>query len=177
MDTGYAQAMRLCGQNFAHSCVVIALNSKENVMDIYNYLKKDHRKVSDLMEQVLAVRSAERREDLIDQIKEELTLHAETEQATFYAALEKEEETEEKIEDAEDDHEEIKQFLAKLSSMSAESPKWMELFGELKHAVEHHVKDEETRIFEKARMILSDNEAEQLAEEMDQMKEEVQEAA
>jgi hypothetical protein len=141
-------------------------------MDIYNYLKKDHRKVSDLMEQVLAARSLERREELLEEITEELTLHAETEQATFYAALENEEEIEEKIEDAEDDHEEIKQFLAKLSSMSAESPKWMELFGELKHAVEHHVKDEETRIFDKARQVLNDDEVEQLAEDMDQMKEE-----
>jgi len=141
-------------------------------MDIYSYLKKDHRKVSDLMEQVLAARSPERREELFEEINEELTLHAETEQATFYAALEQEEETEEKIEEAEDDHDEIKQFLAKLSSMSAESPKWMELFGEFKHAVEHHVKDEENRIFEKARRVLSDDEAEQLAEDMDQMKEE-----
>src|SRR5436305_1563821 len=103
-------------------------------MDIYSYLKKDHRKVSDLMEEVLATKNPKQREDLLDEINEELTLHAETEQATFYAALENEEETEEKIEDAQEDHEEIKQFLAKLTSMSAESPKWLELFGEFKHA-------------------------------------------
>jgi len=146
-------------------------------MDIYNYLKKDHRKVSTLMEQVLAARTAARREEIFEEITEELTLHAETEQATFYAALETEQETEEKIEDAEDDHEEIKSFIEKLSSMSAESPKWLELFGEFKHAVEHHVKDEENRIFEKARQVLDDDQAEELAEEMEQMKQETTQQA
>lgn len=146
-------------------------------MDIYHYLMKDHRKVSGLMEQVVAARSPARRKELFELISEELTLHAETEHATFYAALENERETGEKIEDAEDDHEEIKQFIARLKSMSVESPKWIEVFGEFKHAVEHHVKDEESRIFEKARYVLSDDEAEQLAEEMEQMKEETLEAA
>lgn len=146
-------------------------------MDIYSYIKKDHRRVSSLMEQVLSARSPEWREELFEEIYEELTIHSETEQATFYAALENEDETEEKIEDAEEDHEEIKQYLAKLSSMSAESPKWLEIFGEFKHAVEHHVKDEEKRIFEKARQILSDEEAEQLAEDMEYMKYETLQAA
>jgi hemerythrin superfamily protein len=146
-------------------------------MDIYSYLKKDHRKVSDLMHQVLSARTPARREEIFDEINEELTLHSETEQATFYAALENAEQTEERIEDAEEEHDEIKTYLKKLSSMSAESEKWLEVFGEFKHAVEHHVKEEEGRIFEKAKQVLDDDEAEQLAEEMDRMKEEATEQA
>jgi hemerythrin superfamily protein len=146
-------------------------------MDIYSYLKKDHRKVSDLMEELLAARSASSREEIFDEINEELTLHSETEQATFYAALEDEEETEEKIEDAEEDHEEITEYMEQLASMSADSEKWMELFGEFKHAVEHHVKDEETRIFEKARQLLDDDQAEQLARDMASLKGESMEEA
>jgi hemerythrin superfamily protein len=153
------------------------LKYKENIMDIYNYLKKDHRKVSDLMKHVLSARSPARREEIFDEINEELTLHAETEEATFYAALENEEETEEKIEGAEEDHEEIKIYLKKLSSLSADSEKWMELFGEFRQAVEHHVKDEEERIFPKAKQILSDEEAEQLSREMARLKEEALENA
>ncbi len=139
-------------------------------MDIYNYLKKDHRKVSDLMEQLLAARSADRREKIFEDIKYELTLHAETEQATFYAALENEKETSEKIEHAEEEHGEIKQYLAKLSKMSPESEKWIEVFGEFKHAVEHHVQEEEGDIFEKAKQVLSDSQAEKLAVKMDELK-------
>lgn len=146
-------------------------------MDIYTYLKKDHSKVSALMAQVLSARSPSRREDILEEIKEELLLHAETEDATFYAALKDEELTEENIEEAEEEHEEIKQYLKKLSAMSAESPKWLEVFGEFKHAVEHHVKEEEGRIFDKAREILDDGMAEQLAEDMARMKKENVKAA
>ena len=146
-------------------------------MDIYSYLKKDHRKVSDMMEQLVAARSLSRREDLFYDIMEELTLHAETEQATFYAALEDADEAAERIEDAEEEHDEIKDYLKRLSNMSMESEKWLITFGELKHAVEHHVEEEEGRVFEKARQVLSDDEAEELAEEMDRLKAETMEHA
>jgi hemerythrin superfamily protein len=146
-------------------------------MNIYNYLKKDHRKVSDLMEQVLAVKNPRQREEIFDEIKYELTLHSETEQATFYAALENEPEAEERIEDAEEEHKEIKSYMSKLSKMSADNEKWMEMFGEFKHAVTHHVEEEEGRVFEKAKKILSDEEAKQLAEDMEKMKEEAMEKA
>jgi hemerythrin superfamily protein len=141
-------------------------------MDIYTYLKKDHRKVSDLMEQVLDTNSPSRRESIFDRIYDELLLHAETEQATFYAALEDEEEVEENIEDAEEEHAEMKDYMKKLSSMSAEEEEWIEIFGEFKHAVEHHVKDEEGRIFDKAKQILSSSEAKELAEDMARLKSE-----
>lgn len=146
-------------------------------MDIYSYLKKDHRKVQDLLEEVLAAKSSARREIIFEKIQEELTLHSEAEEATFYAALQDAEETEEWIEDAEDDHEEMKAYMEQLSSMSADSEKWLEIFGEFKHAVEHHVKDEEGRIFDKARDVLDDDEAEQLVEEMERMKEDAFEYA
>lgn len=146
-------------------------------MDIYSRLKKDHRKVGDLMKQVLAARSAMRRKEIFMEIKEALTLHAEAEEATFYAALEQERETQEKIEHAEEDQNEIKDFLHKLSTMSVESEKWLEVFGEFKQAVEHHVKDEEERIFPKAQQVLSDTRASELGEEMERLEQEAQEAA
>lgn len=139
-------------------------------MDIYSYLRKDHRKVSDLMEQVLNTQNMEQREDIFDVLAQELLLHAETEQATFYAALENEEIAEEKIEDAEQDHAEITDYIDRLSRLSVDSERWAELFGEFRHAVEHHVRDEETRIFEKAMQVLDDDEAEQLADDMDRLK-------
>jgi hemerythrin superfamily protein len=142
-------------------------------MNIYSYLKKDHRKVSDLMEQVIASRSPEKRETLFEQIKQELDLHSKTEEATFYATLENIDEAQEKIDHAEEEHDEIKMYLKKLSSMSAKSEKWLEVFGEFKHCVEHHVKEEEGEIFDKARKLLSEEEAVRLAEQMDAMKQEM----
>ncbi|MCD6034821.1 MAG: Hemerythrin cation binding domain protein [Rickettsiales bacterium] len=145
-------------------------------MDIYGYLIKDHRNVSNLMKEVLNTDNPERREKILEEIQHALLLHAETEQKTFYAALEHKRETEEPIEEAEEEHDEIKQYLSKLSKMPADNEKWMELFGEFKHAVEHHVKEEEERIFEKAKHILSDQEAKRLVTKMEKLKEEMENA-
>jgi hemerythrin superfamily protein len=142
-------------------------------MDIYNYLKKDHRLVADLMEQVVASKNVSQRETLFEKIKEELTLHADTEEVTFYKAVEeatRSKNVQEKMEHADEEHAEIREFLEKLSSMPVSDAKWMEQFGEFKHAVTHHVEEEEGEIFEKARQYLSKGEAVQLAREMDALK-------
>lgn len=142
-------------------------------MDIYNYLKKDHRKVADLMEQVLAASSPAQREELFVQIKQELTLHADAEEQTFYKAIEhatKSQQVQEKMEHADHEHDEIREYLEKLSTMQVESEDWLEQFGELKHAVTHHVEEEEEDIFEKAKKYLSDKQAKDLAAQMDALK-------
>jgi hypothetical protein len=143
---------------------------KETVMDIYSYLKKDHRHIADLMEELLETRSYNAREEIFDEIREELLLHAETEKETFYAALENKKELKERIEESEEDHDEIKDYLNKLFKMPVDHPKWLELFGELKHAFQHHVKEEEVRIFKKAKEVLSADEAKKLAKDMDALK-------
>jgi hypothetical protein len=48
-------------------------------MDIYAYLKKDHRLVKGLMEKTMASSNASEREELFDEIREELEIHSETE--------------------------------------------------------------------------------------------------
>lgn len=139
-------------------------------MDIYTYLKKDHKHVSELMEALLATQDMEERADLFATIQAELTLHAKTEEATFYAALENRKQTEERIEGAEEAHDEMEKYLKKLGSLPIDSEEWIEQFGEFKHCVTHHVEEEEGKIFEKAKKILSDKQAKELAEEMDALK-------
>lgn len=143
------------------------------MMDIYNYLKKDHRLVADLMETLLATTDAAKRKMLFEQIKAELTLHADTEEATFYAAIERatrSKQVEEKMEHADEEHGEIRKYLDTLGSLPMDSEQWMEQFGEFKHSVTHHVKEEENEIFEKAKQYLNKEDAVRLAKEMDALK-------
>lgn len=147
-------------------------------MDIYNYLKKDHRKVAELMEAVVSSKSPSEREELFTEIKYELTLHAETEEKTFYKAVEElTKETEEKIEHAEEEHDEIKKYLKELSSITLSDELWIEKFGEFKHSVSHHVDEEEGQIFEKAKKYIKGKKAEDLAAEMDALKQKKQKKA
>lgn len=142
-------------------------------MDIYNYLKDDHTKVANLMERVISNGDAEERETMFEMIKHELTLHAETEEATFYKAIEeatRSRTTEEEIEHAHGEHDEIKDCLAKISATPVTSDIWLHYFTELKDIVTHHVEEEETEIFESAKKILDAKQARDLATQMDKLK-------
>lgn len=141
-------------------------------MDIYNYLKKDHRKVADLMEQVCDTSDISKRMFLYENIREELSIHAKTEEQTFYKALETKggKMLQEKEEHAEEEHDEIRKFLKEIDAAEPESDAWLIAFGGLKHAVEHHVEEEEGEIFEKARKVISEKQAVQLAQEMEALK-------
>lgn len=142
-------------------------------MDIYSYLKKDHRTVAELMEAVVMSKSRTQRAELFATIKEELTLHADTEEATFYKAIEaasRSKQVHEKMEHADEEHDEIRDYLKKLSAIPVGTDEWIEQFGEFKHAVTHHVEEEENEIFEKAKKYLTKEKATDLAREMDALK-------
>lgn len=142
-------------------------------MDIYNYLHKDHEAVAALIEKVIATENTSKREALFKEIKQELTLHADSEEKTFYKAIEdatRSENVEEKMEHAHHEHDEIRELLKTLSKMPVTEEGWMEQFGEFKHAVTHHVEEEEEDLFKKARKYLSKEQAQELAKEMDTLK-------
>ncbi len=139
-------------------------------MNIYGYLKKDHRKVSKLMEDLLKTENVSEREKLFEEIRHELLLHAKTEQDSFYKVLEEKKPTEERVEEAEEEHKEIEKYLKKLEKFEFNSKEWIEQFGEFKHSVMHHVKEEEGPLFDKAQKVLSEEEAVEIMEEMQEMK-------
>jgi len=141
-------------------------------MDIYAYLKKDHDKVKKLMDQITEATTPEDRKELFDAMSADLLLHASTEEQTFYRSLEERggKQLQEKAGHAEEEHDEIETLIQQLRKSSPEESSWLITFGTLKHAVEHQVEEEEGEIFDKARKILSDNQAERLAEEMDILK-------
>ena len=139
-------------------------------MDIYSYLKKDHKKVNQLMEKLLETDDAKERLDLFNEIKHELLLHATTEQDSFYKALEGKKAMGENIEEGQYEHKEIEKYIKELEKLEFNSEEWIEQFGEFKHSVTHHVHEEEGKIFEKAKKVLSDKKAQELAIEMEELK-------
>jgi hemerythrin superfamily protein len=142
----------------------------ENIMDIYSYLQNDHQKVTNLLEKILSTDDVAKRRTLFNEVKQLLLLHAETENATFYKTLKTFDLTKARIEHAEDEHAEIKEFFAKLSSGEFNTPEWIEQLGELKQVITHHVEEEEGEIFEKAKQVLTQQQANQLAADMDSLK-------
>ena len=145
-------------------------------MDIYSYIKKDHEKVADLMQQVIDSRDPNERKALFDTIRIELILHLGSEEQTFYRAIEKAsraEAVEEQMDHAHHEHDEVRDYLVKLAGLRVDNEIWIETFGEFKHAVSHHVAEEEGDVWAKARKFLSSHDAAKLAHEMDAVKQEM----
>jgi len=145
-------------------------------MDIYAYIVRDHRKLAGLMDDLMSIRLPAIRQTLFEQIKADLAAHSDAEERTFYAALEhaiQTQEMNEKLEHSEHEHHEIKAILHVLARLSISSEEWMEKFGELKFAVEHHVAKEEDEIFPRAKEVLTPLDAHRLALQMDALKQQL----
>jgi len=66
------------------------------------------------MEEVVASKDLTQRKGIFEQIKEELTLHTDTEEATFYKAIEdatRSKNVHEQMEHADEEHDEIRTYI------------------------------------------------------------------
>jgi hemerythrin superfamily protein len=96
--------------------------------------------------------STAERAQLAVRICEELTVHAQIEEEIFYVALRKAvPEAGVLLDEAQSEHQEAKELIARIQSLGTASPEMDDLVSKLAWAVEHHVKEERDELFAKAR--------------------------
>jgi hemerythrin superfamily protein len=96
--------------------------------------------------------STAERAQLAVRICEELTVHAQIEEEIFYVALRKAvPEAGVLLDEAQSEHQEAKELIARIQSLGTASPEMDDLVSKLAWAVEHHVKEERDELFPKAR--------------------------
>ena len=141
-------------------------------MNVFTLLKTDHKKVAGILEKIDATteRGVKTREELFTQLKTELDVHARIEETIFYPELEKADETRDITLEAFEEHRLVKQLLGELEKMDKGEEQWTARFTVLKENVEHHVEEEETDMFPKAKKVLSDEQAEELGTRMEAAK-------
>ncbi|MDQ1591375.1 MAG: hypothetical protein QOG71_2002 [Pyrinomonadaceae bacterium] len=146
-------------------------------MDAFELLKNDHAKVASLFDQLEPATDATTRQQLFAQLKQELDVHAHIEETILYPALKQAAETREITEEAYEEHQEVKDLLAELSAMPADSEEWDDLIVELRENVEHHVEEEEGEMFTHARTVLSEQQLNDISARMSAEKQQKQKAA
>lgn len=148
-------------------------------MNVFTLLKADHKKVAGILEKIDATteRGVKTREDLFTQLKTELDVHARIEETIFYPELEKADETHDITLEAFEEHRLVKQLLGELEKMDKSDETWTARFTVLKENVEHHVEEEETDMFPKARKVLTEEQAEEIGTRMEEAKKEQLKAA
>lgn len=105
-------------------------------------LTADHRKVEQLFEQYNDTSDF----DVAQQICQEITLHAEVEEAIVYPVLARIDRDLEQ--EAEDEHAEAKRLIAEIQQVG-DSDATPDLVATLQAAIEHHVSEEESQAFPK----------------------------
>ena len=134
-------------------------------MDAFNLLKEDHRKVEELFEQLESSRGQAKLR-VFEQIKTELDLHTHIEEKIFYPALEKPRQTHDLTLEAYEEHDVVKKLLKEMSKAKSATEEWQAQAKVLQENVEHHVEEEENELFPKAQSALSEEQIEELGEEM-----------
>jgi hypothetical protein len=143
-------------------------------MDVYKLLHEDHVKVGSIFHELedTTERAVKTREHLFTTLKMELTIHAEAEEKFFYPRLEDPEETREITLEAIEEHKVVKTLLAELDEAPKGTEEWAAKLKVLQENVEHHVEEEEKELFKKAKKVLSAEDAESIAAEIEAYKEE-----
>ncbi len=145
-------------------------------MLIYEALKKDHEKVKSLLNELLSLdENSKNRKDLIHQIKDELIPHVRAEEAVFYNSLRALDEAKDIIMHAYQEHVEAEGMLTLLQAKDVIDADWKATARKLKEALEHHISEEEGRIFNVAKQLFTEKEATQFAEAFERMKPDIKE--
>ncbi|HEX7998654.1 MAG TPA: hemerythrin domain-containing protein [Pyrinomonadaceae bacterium] len=141
-------------------------------MDAFTLLKKDHEKVSGILEKLDATteRGIKTREELFAQLKNELDIHAQIEEQILYPVLKELKETHEITLEAFEEHSVVKQLLTELETLPKDDEMWGAKLTVLKENVEHHVEEEEDEMFKDARKVLGREQLEELGARLQEAK-------
>jgi len=135
-------------------------------MDIYDYLKADHRQVDKLFKLFENAPDTAAKIDYMTMIAQELVIHAESEQATFYKMLEKFQTSKDEALHGEKEHVEIENLIHQIMHSTQKGKAWEKKVMDLKDLVQHHVKEEEGKIFRRAKKVLTQEDTFIIKEQM-----------
>ena len=141
-------------------------------MMIYDALKKDHEKVSKLLDQLVECSESgdDRWKDLVTEIRDELIPHSRAEEAVFYNGIREASEEGGKIVRGYAEHAVAETELRALQAMKSVDVNFSALARKLRDDLNHHVREEETEIFAAGKKVFSDAEAKQIGDAFRRLK-------
>lgn len=127
-------------------------SAREQVLEL---LKEDHKHVKKHFrefEKMDPEQDPQACQDLVMRVCDELEVHAQLEEELFYPKAREAmaaSEGEDLIDEAEVEHNSLKQLIAELRGLTPQDQKFKANFTVLSEYVKHHVKEEESEMFEK----------------------------
>ena len=149
-------------------------------MNAIDLLKKDHKKVKELLEELVssATRAERRRGELLQQIARELELHTTVEEEIFYPEFRRAGGTAEDAKmcfEAIEEHRAVKKLvLPDLQNTSTDSEMFSGRAKVLKELVLHHAKEEEKEMFSHAKQVFDKDQLARLGDAIEKRKAELE---
>jgi hemerythrin superfamily protein len=125
--------------------------ARTRAQDAIGMLKEDHKKVSALFEQYGKARSTTKKQTIVSTICRELSIHSMVEEEIFYPAVKAALKDRKLVPEAIVEHATLKEFIAKIDGKLPDGEMFdaqVQVMGEY---VKHHVNEEQTIMFRKAR--------------------------
>lgn len=139
-------------------------------------LETDHRRFEALLKQgeETTERGVKSRTHLLESLTAELNVHELIEEKILYPALEPHAQAREIVLEGYQEHHVADLILKELATLARSDETWGAKFKVLKESIEHHIKEEEARMFRIARAVLSRDELNDLGMRMKSLKAELE---
>jgi len=126
----------------------------------FQMLKKDHEEVKTILGQLKETKDSalKKREELFQKLRVELVPHMKAEESTFYPPLLGKKESREDAMEGVEEHHVSEMVLKELETMQKGEDQWGAKMAVFKELVEHHIKDEQSKVFKSAEKALSSDE-------------------
>jgi hemerythrin superfamily protein len=141
----------------------------------FQMLKKDHAKVKVILGQLKETKESapKKREALFQKLRAELVPHMKAEEETFYPPLMSKKEAREDALEGMEEHHVSEMVLKELEKMGKGEDQWGAKMGVFKELVEHHIKDEEKKVFKSAEKALGHDEIQNIMKQFEQEKQKI----
>ncbi|MCH8684521.1 hemerythrin domain-containing protein [Pedomonas mirosovicensis] len=123
----------------------------DKVADATDLLQRDHRQVESWFHACESLSDQQQKAELIQKICMALKVHTQIEEEIFYPRFRAETDEQGLVQEAIDEHAEVKRLIAEVEQRQAQGQDCTEQLREMQQCVMHHVKEEEGEMFPKAR--------------------------
>lgn len=140
-------------------------------MEIYEALKRDHEELKGLLDELCSLKEDdEYRFVLIEEIRNNLVPHSRAEEAIFYNTLRAINADKKIVFHGYQDHLEAETLLRSLQLMDKLNLNWLSTAEKLREVIFQHVFEEESTIFDEARLALTSDEARAMTDAFEKLK-------
>ena len=141
-------------------------------MNAIDLLEEDHRKVKKMLAEgeETTERAEVTRSDLYAALRREMETHERIEEEIFYPALKQHPKAKDIVLEGFEEHHVVDEIMGELGETDVTDETWAAKFKVMKESIEHHIEEEEGEMFSKARQVFDKDELEALGGRMLELK-------